>query len=139
MLLCAMSIAGGAVLFGIALIKLPVGSPGFWGWIGAAFGCFLGGAGGLIGIWNTYRSLEGLPDWIADPQRNTLDRYIYGIALLGALLMASGLAASPWINDTSVYAVELLGGILVFQAALFLPIRALMRRAARQEAERAKS
>jgi hypothetical protein len=139
MLLSALSIGGGFVVLGIALIKLPLGSPGFWGWVGAALGCLLGGAGGLIGTWNTYRSLEGLPDWISDAQRNAVDRYIYAIAMLGALIMAAGLIVSPWVSNISVYALELLGGILVFQAGMFLPIRALIRRAARQEAEQTKS
>ena len=63
------------------------------------------------------------------------DRCLYAIGELGALLMAGGLVASPWISDTSVYAMVLFGGILVFQAAIFISIRSLMRRAARQEAE----
>ena len=37
--------------------------------------------------------------------------------------------------SAGVYALALLGGILLFQASIFLTIRSLMRRAARQEAE----
>jgi hypothetical protein len=38
-----------------------------------------------------------------------------------------------WLGGTTTYSLALLGGIVVFQAGLFLVIRGLMRRAARQK------
>jgi hypothetical protein len=135
MLICALLFASGLGLVVIAAIRFPIGSGEFWGCIGAALGFLLGGGFGMLGTWNSYRALEGLPDWMAEGKTNLYDRCIYAAAELGALLMAIGLIASPWISGTSTYALVLMGGILVFQAAIFIAIRSLMRRAARQEAE----
>ena len=129
----ALMMACGIALLVIALITQPIGSGPFWGWTGSAFGFLFGGGGGLLGIWNSYRSLEGLPDWMVEVGHNTLDRWIYAIGALGGSFVIAGVAASPWISRTSVYGLELLGGILVFQSGVFIAIRALMRRAARQE------
>lgn len=135
MLVCALLFASGVVLIVIAAIRFPIGSGAFWGWVGAAFGFLFGGGGGMLGAWNSYRALEGLPDWMAEGKRNVFDRFIYAIGGLGLVLMVTGLIAAPWMTVISVYALELLGGILVFQMAIFISIRSLMRRAARQEAE----
>jgi hypothetical protein len=136
MLVCALLFVSGVVLIVIAAIRFPIGSGEFWGWVGAASGFLFGGGGGMLGTWNSYRAMEGLPDWMAEGKRNVFDLCIYAIGGLGLALMVTGIAASAWLTNTSVYALELFGGILVFQAAIFLPIRALMRRAARQETER---
>jgi hypothetical protein len=135
MVVCALLFAAGVAVAVAAVVRLPIGSGEFWGWIAAAFGFLLGGGFGMLGTWNSYRALEGLPDWMAEGNTNMYDRCIYAIGELGALLLAVGLLASPWISSISTGALVSLGGILVFQAAIFISIRALMRRAARQEAE----
>jgi RIO-like serine/threonine protein kinase len=135
----AVMMACGIVLLVVAVIRLEIGSGPFWGWVGASFGLLFGGGGGLLGIWNTYRAMEGLSDWMVESGHNALDRWIYAIGALGALFVVVGVAANPWISRTSVYALELLGGILLFQSAVFVAIRALMRRAAQQEAGRGES
>lgn len=135
MVVCVLLFMSGFVLIVIAAIRLPIGSDEFWGWIGAASGFVFGGGGGMLGTWNSYRAMEGLPDWMSEGTHNVLDRCLYTVGGLGAAVMVTGIAASAWLTSSSMYALELLGGILVFQASIFLSVRALMRRAARQEAE----
>jgi hypothetical protein len=129
---CGLLVAGGVALLIYSFTSLPAGSVKFWAGVGSALGWLLGGSGGLIATWNAYRSLEGLPNWMTEGQPNVLD--VWTIASLGGLFMIAGLVAAPWVTMTSVYALELIGGILVLTASLFHGIRALMRRAARQEA-----
>src|SRR5205085_2300616 len=63
LLLCAammvfsvLVIAGGLVCLVLSFLETP-DSGGFWGWMGGALGCILGGLGSLAGCWNSYRQL----------------------------------------------------------------------------------
>ncbi len=125
----------GLALGVMAFWKAPIGSHPFWGWMGGAFGCFFGGGGSLAGTWNTYRQMEGAPDLMKRPDWTGFDSIIVGYGLLGLILMSAGLVCAPWSGGTTFYALEVLGGMMVFQGGLFLGIRFLMRRAAIQEQE----
>jgi hypothetical protein len=85
--------------------------------------------------WNWYRSLEGRANWMTEEKTNLLDRAIYAVAGIGAALLVGALAASPWIATVNLAALELLGGVILLPAAAAIFIRAMMRRAAQQEAE----
>jgi uncharacterized membrane protein HdeD (DUF308 family) len=94
-----------------------------------------GGAAGLLATWNWYRSLEGRPNWMTDVKVNLLDRATYAIAAIGIIVMIAGAVASRWLPMTSVWALEIIGCMLLVPAAICIAARALMRRAARQETE----
>jgi hypothetical protein len=51
----------------------------------------------------------------------------------GAAALVSGLAFAGKISQPSMHGLLLLGGIVVFQAVLFLTLRSLSRRAAQRE------
>jgi tRNA A-37 threonylcarbamoyl transferase component Bud32 len=141
LLLCAVMmafsgliVAGGLGALAFAVLTTTPGSGGFWGWMGGAFGCIVGGLGSLAGCWNTYRQLEGAEDLMRSPRWTWLDKALLVYGGLGAIAFLVGLVLSPWLNRVSAYSLLLLGGIVLFQGALFLIIRGLMRRAAQQEA-----
>lgn len=142
LLLCAlMLIFSGLIIaagFGIvvyAALFHPAGSNEFWGWMGSAFGCILGGAGALVGTWNTYRQWEGAGDLMQLPHWTWLDYAMLGFLLLGIVSAAAGLIATPWVSWGTAYSLMLVGAIVTFQGGLFLVIRALIRRAAHQESK----
>jgi tRNA A-37 threonylcarbamoyl transferase component Bud32 len=133
MVFSGLIVAGGLVALAWAVLTTPVGSGGFWGWMGGAFGCLIGGAGSLAGCWNTYRQLEGAEDLMRSPRWTWLDTVLLVFDSVGALTFLAALVFSPWLNWESAYSLVVLGGIMLFQGTLFLIIRGLMRRAARQE------
>ena len=139
MVVSAIMMAIGLAMAVIAFVMVPLGTPGFWGWIGGACGCFFGGGGGLLGCWNTYRAMEGAPDLLLEGGRNLLDRCMLATLSIGVVLMIVAVAISPWASTDTVWGGLLIGGILTFQSLIFVVIRALMRRAARQEATRPES
>jgi hypothetical protein len=113
--------------------SVVLGAGGNFSRIAAGFSLLTGGAGGLLGTWNTYRGMEGLPDWMTQSTKNAFDHLMYLSFLVGAVIMIAGLTASAWLTKLSVSAIEIIGGVLVMQSGLFIAIRALMRRATRQE------
>jgi predicted Ser/Thr protein kinase len=127
---------GGLGLLAYAMLMVPTDSGEFWGWIGGAFGCFFGGAGALVGSWNSYRQLEGSGDLMYAPGRTWLDRALMGYALFGALLFLLGLVLAPWINWVAAYSLLVLGGVPLVQGVVFLAFRALVRRGAWQDIRR---
>jgi predicted Ser/Thr protein kinase len=129
-----LTMTAGIVLAFVAFLASPVGSGPFWGWMGAAFGCFFGGGGGVAGTWNTYRQLEGKTDLMSRPGWTWFDRLVAWYGLLGFVVSAVAAALSRWLSWASTYSLLLLGGMAALQAALFLGIRFLMRRAARHKA-----
>jgi hypothetical protein len=133
LVLGALVVAVGGVLLGIALLNYPAGSNEFWGWMGGAFGCIFGGFGALLGTWNTYRQLEGAGDLMQQPTWNWLDRIIAGYGVAGVAALVSGLVFAGKMSQPSTHGLLLLGGIVVFQAVLFLTLRSLSRRAAQRE------
>jgi serine/threonine protein kinase len=130
----ALVIAGGVVSLVIGLVKESPSSHAFWGWMGSAAGCILGGAGALVGTWNNYRQLGGRADLFAEPNRTWLDDAIHGLTLIGILTVAAAMVLSNWVSwYPACYFLVLMGGIVTFQGVLFMVIRAVMRHAARQE------
>jgi hypothetical protein len=134
MVFSALCMTAGAVMAVIALVMIPIGSAGFWGWMGGACGCFFGGGGGLLGCWNTYRQMEGRSDMLLEQGRNLLDRCMLAMLCIGLALAVAAVSVSPWATSDMVWGGLLIGGILIFQSLIFVVLRALLRRGATQEA-----
>jgi predicted Ser/Thr protein kinase len=140
MILGALCMTAGLGLGAFASITLLRGgsmSGPFWGWVGAAFGCFFGGGGALAGSWNSYRQLTGRRDLMSEPRWTFFDGTLVAYGVLGLLLLAAAAATWQIANRDTRYALLLLGGMVTFQGALFVLARAAMRRAA-MERQRAR-
>lgn len=144
LLLCAIMmvfsglvIAGGIALVVYASMTQTGGSNEFWGWMGGALGCIIGGLGSLGGCWNTYRQLEGSGDLMQSPDWTWLDNVMLGYGVLGFVSLVVITVGASWFGATTVQALLTLGAMIIFQSGLFLIIRTLMRRAARQAQGRA--
>ncbi|MCZ6792889.1 MAG: serine/threonine-protein kinase [Planctomycetota bacterium] len=136
MVICSLAIAAGVFLLAAGALSQFAGAGGdgwAWGYMGGALGFIGGGGGALVGAWNTYRGLEGSGNLLEDPGWNWLDGLIAAYTLLGLLSSVFAFILSHWLGKTATYCILLLGGIVVFQGVLFLIIRGLLRRAARQE------
>jgi len=122
----------GVLLVPAALMFSEAGSGPFWGWMGGAFGCLFGGLGALAGSWNTYRTIRGECDWMKIPGWTALDYSLAGYGVLGAVSLVLGILAKAGVLgplETDVarntfLGLSLLGGLMLFQAALFLLYRA---------------
>jgi hypothetical protein len=122
----------GVLLVPAALMFSEAGSGPFWGWMGGAFGCLFGGLGALAGSWNTYRTIRGECDWMKIPGWTGLDYSLAGYGVLGVVSLVLGIlvkagALGPLETDVArntFLGLSLLGGLMVFQAALFLLYRA---------------
>jgi predicted Ser/Thr protein kinase len=128
----ALCMAGGVALLAYAALTVPLGSDEFWGWMGGVFGCIIGGGGGLMGSWNSYRQLEGAPDLMQSPDWTWFDSVVTGYAIFGCLAEAAGLLLAPRLNAASIYSLCLIGGLAMLQGGGFAGFRALYRRAAAQ-------
>jgi len=127
MVLGGLSMAAGVALAVYAFLSVPSGSGEFWGWLGGAFGCFFGGAGSLIGSWNSYRQVTGVGDLLRLPHRTWLDYLLWAYTLSGAGLLTAALVAlflRRAVTPT-VYALLLFSGIVLLQGVLFLVFRKL--------------
>lgn len=136
MLACGLLVVGGIAMSVYSATSLPGGSLKFWAGIAAAVVWLFGGAAGLLATWNWYRSLEGQSNWMTEDKTNLLDGALYAACAIGILLMIAAAGLSAWLAAVSVWALEVLGCMLVIPAAVFIAIRALLRRAVRLEAER---
>jgi predicted Ser/Thr protein kinase len=123
-------VTAGLALVVMAFAREAPGSQAFWGWMGGAMGGVFGGAGAVAGSWNTYRQLSGRRDWMYEPGRTVLDRAMSGYAALGVLCLFAAAIGWSTFNGATRYALLLLGGMVTLQAALFIGIRAVTRRAA---------
>src|SRR5262249_29619871 len=92
MIFSALTMAAGCVVGVYVLLNYPLGSNEFWGWMGGVFGCVIGGGGGLIGSWNSYRQLEGAGDLMQSPDWTWLDKILGGYTAFGLVCIAAGLA-----------------------------------------------
>jgi hypothetical protein len=116
--------------FGIyALTTQPMFDGGFWGTMGAAFGCVMGGFGSLAGSYNTYRQLAGAVDVMRAPGVTWFDWSMGGFFGFGLVLLVVGVIASiiEGRPGNVGYGFLLIGGIMSFQAALFLFWRVFLR------------
>jgi predicted Ser/Thr protein kinase len=110
-----------------ALLNFPGFSGEWWGWMGGAFGCIVGGFGSAAGSYNTYRQMSGAVDLLRSPSVTWFDWVMRGYFLLGIVLLVIALAmfdSAPW---DAFLPTLLLGGIATFQAVLFLLWRAFTR------------
>jgi len=124
-------VAGVAMIVGGSYAS-EIGSGPWWGFFGGGLGCLLGGLGALVGAWNSYRQLEGRRNLTEEPGWTPVDFGMFLLGVLGALGLVAGLVVAGRNGWWSGYPFLLLGGILSFQASLFLGFRALMRRSHRQ-------
>ena len=96
----------------------------FWGWMGAAFGCIVGGAGSAVGSYNTYRQMAGAEDLMLSPRTTWFDWVMRVYLAIGfALLMWGALLVDG--NPKNWQPLVTLGGIAALQGLLFLVIRTL--------------
>jgi hypothetical protein len=113
------------VVAGLAFIFATPGGGPFWGWMGGAFGCILGGLGSLVGCMNSYRQLCGGEDLLQSRHWTWFDTAITAIGILGAVTLLFGVlyAFTPSGITPTVHAASLGGSILLFQALIFSLIR----------------
>ena len=135
LILSGLTIAAGIALLALAFVRETPGNQAFWGWMGGALGCILGGVGSLAGTWNSYRKIEGAPDLWDVPYWTILDRAILVYTAAGVVAMGFAWILSshmPWYPAR--YSLTMIGLIVVCQGVLFTVIRGLLRKAAQQEA-----
>ena len=125
-----LAVGGFAVSF-VGLVYQPGGPQMLGAWLGSGFGCLFGGLGACFGAWNTYRQMEGAPDFMESPHVNLFDWITVAWGVLGIGMLAAALAAQSWHIDLR-WGLALIGGIVTFQSALFGVLRGLTRRGARQ-------
>ncbi len=125
--LCFLMVLAGVAMLGYGLIGRKLGSPGSWALVSAGFGCLVGGAGGLGGIWNTYRRWQGARDIWREPGWTWLDGVIIGYGSAGAIGLLTSAALWRSLDWNIAYPIALLSGIVAFQGGVFLVIRVLMR------------
>jgi tRNA A-37 threonylcarbamoyl transferase component Bud32 len=127
MLTGGLTMAIGIALAVFAALSESPQSGQFWGWMGGAFGCFLGGGGALIGAINSYRQIVGDGDLMTTAGSNWLDRLLAVYFLLG---FATLLPAFAWSSRGSPgrYSLLLLGALMIAQAVLFRLLRRSYRR-----------
>jgi tRNA A-37 threonylcarbamoyl transferase component Bud32 len=129
----ALVVTAGVVLALIGFVVQTPGSERFWGWMGGALGCILGGGGALVGTWNSYRQLSGRPDIMNSPNWIWFDSLVLTYTLAGILCIIVGLVTMPWAGRHTTHFLLILGTLLTFQGLLFLTMRLLKRRAAQEE------
>jgi hypothetical protein len=128
-LMGGLTMAVGVALAVFAIMAESPQSGQFWGWMGGAFVCFLGGGGALIGATNSYRQMAGAGDLVTAVGSNWLDRILGGYALLGGATIVAALVSSS-LGSAARYCLLLLGAIVVGQSALFCALRRPYRRLA---------
>jgi predicted Ser/Thr protein kinase len=106
----------------------------YWGWMGAAFGCVVGGFGSAAGSYNTYRQMAGAEDLMRSPRVTWFDWVMRVYLALGVIGLFLG---ATLVDDDSKngYALLTLGGIAVFQGGLFVIWRTLVVSAKQQAAK----
>ncbi len=127
-------VIAGLVLLLFASVSQQPGTQEFWGWIGGALGCLLGGLGSLAGCWNGYRQLAGADDLMHSPRWTWFDS---GAAVLGGSGLAALIAAAASysvVSWTTTQALLSIGGALFLIGGLFIVNRAVLRTAALQRA-----
>ncbi len=135
MLVFSLLMVGVGIMLGVLPPVLNLSQNDTVGYFGAAFGCIVGGIGGLLGTLNTYRQMAARPDWMEAEYRTWLDRLMLGYLLVGVAMLLFGWIVitnpvGPADPDTNIgRGVLILGAIIVFQAFLFLIYRATAGRA----------
>jgi hypothetical protein len=122
----------GVLLIPAAFIFANAGPGVLGGLLGSALGCLGGGLGSLAGSWNTYRQLRGQTDWMKMTRWTALDSALAVYGFFGLALLLGGIFVKANLGEAvqsvaatgAVWAVLLVGGLVLFQAALFLLFRA---------------
>jgi hypothetical protein len=77
----------GLLLIPAAFMFAEIGSGPFWGWMGGAFGCIIGGLGSMAGSWNTYHQIRGQTDWMQSPTWTGFDSALFAYGAFGLVLL----------------------------------------------------
>ncbi len=125
----AIILAGVACLV-IGLVNVSPDDPTFWGWMGGAVGCILGGLGSLAGTWNSYRQIEGAEDLMQSPRWHWLDTALALVALAGVVTLIAGAAFWNYASLNVVRSLIHLGGIVTLLGGFFVVTRSMMRQVA---------
>jgi phage shock protein PspC (stress-responsive transcriptional regulator) len=130
MVLGVLTIAGGlaAGIYG-TLNYAPWGNE-WWGFMGATFGCVIGGFGSVAGSYNTYRQMAGAEDLMKSPRTTWFDWTIRAYLVFGLILLAFGFAALVEGNRQIWQPLLTLAAVVVLQGGLFVVFRMLLRPAA---------
>ena len=118
----------GLAVVAYGLFEFPGFSSEFVGWMGAAFGCLVGGLGAFAGSYNTYRQMSGAEDLMRSPRVTWFDWVMRVYLGLGLALLAWGIfLAYDGANNEFRHSVLLLGSIVTLQGGLFTLWRWLIR------------
>ncbi len=132
-------VATGMGLIAVAVLTQPLGTARFWGLMGGAFGCILGGCGGVLGSWNSYRHVEGREDLMNSGRWNWLDTLIGLYTAIGVMLFVITLAFSQIWGNATIQTLLTVSAIVAFQGVLFLVSRGLVRRGAASSTARSRA
>jgi hypothetical protein len=129
MVLGGLMIAGGLAAGIYATTTMSLFDDQTWGWLGAAFGCVMGGFGSAAGSYNTYRQLGGEVDLMRAAGTTWFDWSMSGFLIVGLVFLGAGTIASMVDGQYKQigYGCLVLGGVLALQSALFLFWRMLLR------------
>jgi predicted Ser/Thr protein kinase len=132
MVVFSLLMIGVGIMLGVMPPVLHASKIDSLGYFGAAFGCIVGGLGGLIGTLNTYRQMAGKPDWMEVEYRTWLDRVMLGYLFVGVAMLLYGWMVSSTPGGPDDFkigcGVLILGAIIICQAFLFLIYRATIGR-----------
>jgi tetratricopeptide (TPR) repeat protein/tRNA A-37 threonylcarbamoyl transferase component Bud32 len=134
LLLCALGLVGGLILFCVGVALIPVafrlaepGSGAFWAWMGIAIASFFAGVASLLIAWTNYRRFSGQTDWTKTIGWTTFDSalLIYGILGQAIAALCCTIAWSGLLGPTdsprakAVIEASLLVGVTMLLQALF--------------------
>ncbi|MCX5684515.1 MAG: serine/threonine-protein kinase [Planctomycetota bacterium] len=123
--------------FGVAALVYAWATGTLWqyfgAWMGSVVGCVVGGAGGVIGSWNTYRRLEGRGDLLEQGRRTWLDHIVLVYGVAGALAFLAAASFGVRLGEGVTQALYLLGALMAIQGFAFLSYRSAVRRHSRAQ------
>jgi predicted Ser/Thr protein kinase len=127
MVMCAL-----LMTFGVATLVYAWVTGTLWqyfgAWMGSFVGCFVGGAGGLIGSWNSYRRLEGRGDLMEQGKRTWLDHIVLVYGVVGAMAFLTAASFGVWLGEAVTQTLYLIGALMAIQGFAFLSYRSAVRR-----------
>jgi tRNA A-37 threonylcarbamoyl transferase component Bud32 len=121
-LMGGLTMAVGVALAVFAILTESPQSGQFWGWMGGAFGCIIGGGGALIGAINSCRQIAGAGELMTAIGCTWLDHILGGYAMLGGATIGAALVWSS-LGSAARYSMLLLGAVMVGQSAPFWALR----------------
>jgi predicted Ser/Thr protein kinase len=117
-----LTVAAGVSLTTFALLSESPGKREFWGWMGGALACHLGGGGALIGAINSLRQLAGAGELTAFSGWKWIDRMTVAYGVCGGAVLVAAVAQGSPVTPAR-WSIGLFGTILLGQAILFRLLR----------------